>query len=361
MRNAGAVARRDFAAYFHSPAGLAIAALFLMLQGLVIWMFIQFLGRPDAPPGGVMEFFFGGTILYWIAIALLATVIPMRLVAEERRTGTIETLLTAPVTATDVVLGKWLAAFGFYAALWAPTLAYLLYLRAVGAPTDPGPIASGYLGTMLIGAAALAMGLLASALTRNQIVAATLSFVSFFVLLLVGAMEAQVGDPRLGAVLRRLSLFRIMEDFGHGIVDSRHVVLLATVAVVGLVGAGRAVVALRNRVRVMTPLLTLVIALMVNYLAGRHYARGDWTRAQLYALSDKTINVLQHLSRPVDAYVFMYPGHDSERARAVGGMVRELSDRFARYAPDKFHAEVIDPDRNPARAEAMQKKYGVGS
>src|SRR5262252_10126739 len=89
MRNVPAVARRDLAAYFHSPAGLAIAALFLTLQGLVIWMFIQFLGRPDAPPGGVMEFFFGGTILYWIAIALLATVIPMRLVAEERGTATI--------------------------------------------------------------------------------------------------------------------------------------------------------------------------------------------------------------------------------------------------------------------------------
>jgi len=361
MRNVPAIARRDLAAYFHSPAGLAIAALFLTLQGLVIWMFIQFLGRPDAPPGGVMEFFFGGTILYWIAIALLATVIPMRLVAEERRTGTIETLLTAPVTATDVVLGKWLAALGFYAALWAPTLTYLVYLHAVGAPTDAGPIAAGYLGTLLIGAAALALGLLASALTRNQIVAATLSFVSFFVLLLLGALEAQVGDPRLGALLRRLSLFRIMEDFGHGIVDSRHLVLLATAAVVGLVGAGRAVVALRNRVRVMTPLLTLAIALMVNYLAGRHYARGDWTHAQLYALSDKTINVLQHLSRPVDAYVFMYPGRDSERARALGGMVRELCDRFARYAPDRFHAEVIDPDRNPARAEAMQKKYGVGN
>ncbi len=361
MRNVPAVARRDLAAYFHSPAGLAIAALFLTLQGLVIWMFIQFLGRPDAPPGGVMEFFFGGTILYWIAIALLATVIPMRLVAEERRTGTIETLLTAPVTATDVVLGKWLAAFGFYAALWAPTLVYLIYLHAVGAPTDAGPIASGYLGTMLIGAAALALGLLASALTRNQIVAATLSFVSFFVLLLLGALEAQVGNPHLAELLRRLSLFRIMEDFGHGIVDSRHVVLLATVAVVGLVGAGRAVVALRNRISLMTPVLTLVIALMANYLAGRHYARGDWTRAQLYALSDKTVNVLQHLPRPVDAYVFMYPGRDSERTRALGGMVRELSDRFARYAPDKFHAEVIDPDRNPARAEAMQKKYGVGS
>jgi ABC-2 type transport system permease protein len=113
---------------------------------------------------------------------------------------------------------------------------------------------------------------------------------------------------------------------------------------------------------VATPLLTLVIALLVNYLAGRHYVRGDWTRAQLYALSDKTVNVLEHLKRPVDAYVFMYPGRDSERARALGGMVRELADRFARYAaPEKFHAEIIDPDRNPARAEAMQKKYGVGS
>ena len=361
MRNVPAIARRDLAAYFHSPAGLAIAALFLTLQGLVIWMFIQFLGRPDAPPGGVMEFFFGGTILYWIAIALLATVIPMRLIAEERRTGTIETLLTAPVTATDVVLGKWLAAFGFYAALWAPTLTYLIYLRAVGAPTDAGPIASGYLGTMLIGAAALAMGLLASALTRNQIVAATLSFVSFFVLLLLGALEAQVGNPHLAALLRRLSLFRIMEDFGHGIVDSRHLVLLATITTVALVGTGRAVVALRNRIRFATPLLTLAIALMANYLAGRHYARGDWTRAQLYALSDKTINVLEHLPRPVEAYVFMYPGRDSERGRALGGMVRELAQRFTRYAPERFHAEIIDPDRNPARAEAMQKKYGVGS
>ncbi|HET6146786.1 MAG TPA: Gldg family protein [Polyangia bacterium] len=361
MRSAAAIARRDFAAYFHSPAGLAIAALFLTLQGLVIWMFIQFLGRPDAPPGGVMEFFFGGTILYWIAVALLATVIPMRLIAEERRTGTIEPLLTAPVTAIDVVLGKWVAALAFYLALWAPTLLYLVYLRAIGAPLDPGPIASGYLGTVLIGAAALALGLMASSLTRNQIVAATLAFVSFFVLLLLGVLEGQVGDPRAGAVLRRLSLFRMMEDFGHGIVDSRHVVLLASLGVLALLAAVRAVAALRARPGIATPLLSLVIAVMVNYLAGRHYLRGDWTRARLYALSGKTVSVLRTLPRPVDAYVFLYPRRDSERARALGGMVRELCDRFTRYAPERFHVEIIDPDRNPARAEAMQKKYGIGA
>src|SRR5450755_1401154 len=141
----GAIFRREWAAYFRGAAGWVVLALILALQGLVFWMFVQFLGRPDAPPGGVMEFFFGGTILYWIALALLVTVTPMRLVAEERRSGTIEPLLTAPVSAAEVVLGKWLAALAFTLAAWAPTLLYLGYLHALGAPVDPGPLAAGYL------------------------------------------------------------------------------------------------------------------------------------------------------------------------------------------------------------------------
>ena len=191
MRKTPAIARRDFAAYFHSPAGFLVATLFLVLQGMVMWMFVRFLGRPDAPPGAVMEFFFGGTMLYWIAVVLLATVVPMRLISEELRTGTIEPLLTAPVTAGDVVLGKWLAAVAFYVALWASTLLYLVFLRSMDAHLDPGPIAAGYLGIVLVGAAVLAIGLWASSLTRNQLVAGTLSFVVVFVLLLVGALESR--------------------------------------------------------------------------------------------------------------------------------------------------------------------------
>ncbi len=141
-----AIARREWAGYFRTPAGWAVLALFLLLQGIVFWMFVQFLGRPDAPPGGVMEFFFGGTILYWIALGLLATVVPMRLIAEELRTGTIEPLLTAPVSPGEVVVGKWLAALGFYLAAWAPTLLYLVYLRRVGAALEPGPIVAGLPG-----------------------------------------------------------------------------------------------------------------------------------------------------------------------------------------------------------------------
>jgi len=367
-----AIARREWAGYFRTPAGWAVLALFLLLQGLVFWMFVQFLGRPDAPPGGVMEFFFGGTILYWIALGLLATVVPMRLIAEELRTGTIEPLLTAPVSPGEVVVGKWLAALAFYLAAWAPTLLYLLYLRRVGAVLDPGPIVAGYLGTVLLGAAVLAIGLLASALTRNQLVAATLSFVGFLAALLAGALEATVRAPGLAAALRRYSLFRVMEDFGHGIVDSRPVALLVTVVVVALAAAAARVAGLRGPVPLDAPaarrwsprlaaLLVAAIALMANAIAARRYVRGDWTRGSLYALSGETVNVLRELPRPVTATIFLYPKRDSERARALAGFVRELTERFTRESAGRFQAEIVDPDRAPERAEAAAKRYGIGA
>ncbi|HLK89821.1 MAG TPA: DUF4350 domain-containing protein [Polyangia bacterium] len=367
-----AIARREWAAYLRTPAGWAVLALFLFLQGTVFWMFVQFLGRPDAPPGGVMEFFFGGTILYWIALGLLATVVPMRLVAEELRTGTIEPLLTAPVSPGEVALGKWLAALGFYLLAWAPTLLYLLYLRAVGASLEPGPIVAGYLGTVLLGAAALAVGLLASSLTRNQLVAATLSFVGFLAALLAGALEAEVRAPGAAAALRRYSLFRMMEDFGHGIVDTRPVLLLLTVVVVALVATAGRLAALRGPVAddapparrwtgPLTGVLVVVIALLANGVAARRFARGDWTRGSLYALSDETVAVLRALPRPVEATVFLYPKRDSERARALGGLVRELAERCTRASGGLFHAELVDPDRAPERAEAAAKRYGIGA
>ncbi len=366
-----AIARREWAAYFRTPAGWAVLALFLFLQGLVFWMFVQFLGRPDAPPGGVMEFFFGGTILYWIALGLLATVVPMRLLAEELRTGTIEPLLTAPVSPGEVVAGKWLGAFGFYLAAWAPTLLYLLYLRAVGAALDPGPVAAGYLGTVLLGAAALAVGLLASSLTRNQLVAATLSFVGFLAALLAGALEAEVRAPATAAALRRYSLFRTMEDFGHGIVDSRPAILLVTVTVLALAAAAWRLGALRGPAPDDAPagrrwsgrsaaVLAAIVALLGNVIAARHYARGDWTRGSLYALSDEAVAVLGHLPRPVEATVFLYPGRDSERERTVAGFVRELAERCTRASHGLFQVEFVDPDRAPARAEAAAKRYGIG-
>ena len=367
-----AIVRRETASYFRTPAGWAVLALFLALQGIVFWMYVQFLARPDAPPGGVMEFVLGRTMLFWIAMALLAAVVPMRLLAEELRSGTIEPLMTAPVSAAEVVIGKWLAALVFFAAAWAPTLLYPVYLRAVGADLDAGAIASGYLGTVLVGAASLAVGLAASAVTRHQLLAAALSFVTFVGAVLLGAIERSVRAPALAAALRRVSLLRMMDDFSHGIVDSRHVVLLVTVTVLALVVAiavlarGRGPVpadapaARRWPPRVAVPLVA-IIALSVHHLAGQHYTRGDWTRQSLYALSDRTIAIVRALPRPVAVTVFMYSSRGSERARAIDGYVHELVDRMAAYADGRFRAEFVDPDREPQRAEAAVKRYGIGA
>ena len=148
-----------------------------------------------------MEFFFGGTMLYWIALALLATVVPMRLLAEELRSGTIEPLLTAPVTRgrgrdRQVAGRARLLRDGVGADAALPRLP----ARRRRARWTPGRSRPATSARCCIGAAAMAVGLLASALTRNQLVAATLSFVAFFVVLLVGALEGQVRSPALAAV-----------------------------------------------------------------------------------------------------------------------------------------------------------------
>jgi ABC-type transport system involved in multi-copper enzyme maturation permease subunit len=230
MVNVPTIAGRELRAYFYSPLGYVVLAVFLLLQGIVYWLFLSFLAQPSAPPGAVMQYFFGGTILFWIAVLGVTAAATMRLLAEERRAGTLEPLLTAPVTSTEVVLGKYLAAVGFFATLWLPTLLYVAILRGYAdARPEWGPIAAGYLGTLLEGATFLAVGLLASALTRNQLVAFILAFVVGWALLLLGVLESLTSTEWLKATFRYVHLFRQMDDFGRGIVDTRHLAFLLSV------------------------------------------------------------------------------------------------------------------------------------
>jgi ABC-2 type transport system permease protein len=228
------IARREMAAYFYSPVAYVVLALFLVIQGAVFTLFLNFLNQPAAPPGAVMSYFFGGTLLFWVSVIFAAAFLPMRLLAEERRSGTLETLLTAPVRETEVVVGKYLACLCFYILLWVPETAYVgLLWRYAGRP-DLGPIAAGYLGCFLVGAALLAWGLFASALTRNQIIAATLAFVFALALLLIGVAQEFATASWAREALGYAHMFKIMEDFGRGVVDTRHVVFLLSLTGLGL-------------------------------------------------------------------------------------------------------------------------------
>jgi len=154
-------------------------------------------------------------------------VLTMRLFAEEKRSGTIEMLMTAPVSDTAVVLAKYFGALSFYVVIWAPTVLYVVILRGfspMSTPPDLGPIAASYLGALLIGAFYLAVGLVCSALTRNQIVAAIICFAALCALFFVGFIAFISRVDTVRDVATYFCSLAHMRDFVRGSVDSRPVV-----------------------------------------------------------------------------------------------------------------------------------------
>jgi len=230
MRNTWTIARREFAAYFVSPIAYVVAAIFLFILGL----FFNFgdLQR-QAYYATPADFFSRVTTLsFFIAPALT-----MRLLAEERRSRTLELLLTAPVRDGELVLGKFLASMGFYLVLIAVGSVYPVILFAFGNP-DPRVLFTCYVGILLFGATLLALGTLASSLTQNQILAFFTGFGVLLALMLVGA-PARLASPGMGQVLSALSINNHLAEFDLGIVDTRHVVYYLSVTVAALFLATR--------------------------------------------------------------------------------------------------------------------------
>jgi ABC-2 type transport system permease protein len=214
---------RELRAYFFSPLAYGVLASFLFITGITFATLIGYLNDAPSAVGAPMEYFFGGTILFWLALAFVGPILPMRLLSEERRSGSLEILMTAPVTETQVVVGKYLAALTFYLVLWAPTVLYAVIVASYS-KLDWGPLASAYLGVLGIGALFLSVGLFASGISRNQIVAALVGFALVFALFILGLLEFLVNDQSLRQVLSYLNLIQHMEDFSKGIVDTRRLV-----------------------------------------------------------------------------------------------------------------------------------------
>ena len=145
MKGALAVFGRELRAYFFSPLAYVILTFFVLVQGYYFSMIVAFLTDPRASAGRPLELFFGQTIFTWLVLIFAGTFLTMRLISEELRSGTIETLMTSPISETQVVAGKYAAALTFYLFLWAPTLVYVAIVRWF-TPVDWGPIAASYLG-----------------------------------------------------------------------------------------------------------------------------------------------------------------------------------------------------------------------
>ncbi len=215
------IAKRELGAFFISPIAYLVGAAFLFITGLIFAFTVT--------RGEVASLFqvFNTTS---VILLFVAPILTMRLLAEEARSGTLELLMTAPVRDWEVVVGKFLAAFLFLVAMLVPTLCYLVLLTFYGEPDIPVTFA-GYLGIVLLGSVLISFGLLTSAMSANQIVAAVLATAFTLAFWLVGLFATMFNGP-LGTLLEYLSLQGHLRDFTLGLISTKSIIyfLSATAA-----------------------------------------------------------------------------------------------------------------------------------
>lgn len=219
MKSTFIVAKREFRSNFDSPVGYVVIMLSLIIVGFVVFRDFWTVNRASIGP--LFNY------LPWALVLLIIPAVTMRLFAEEKRTGTIELLITMPVRDREVVLGKYLASMGLITILLLLTATYPFTIGRLG-HLEKGPVFTGYLGLLLLSSAAISIGLFFSSLTENQIVAFTSTAVSLFGLWVLdylgGALSGTAGD-----VIAFFSLQRHMNPFARGLVDLRHVLFFASV------------------------------------------------------------------------------------------------------------------------------------
>ncbi|MCD6496965.1 MAG: ABC transporter permease [Deltaproteobacteria bacterium] len=373
LRNTGSIAWRELKRYFRAPSSYVILGLFLVYQGLVFYIAVRYLNDPNAPHGAPMKFFFGGPFWFWPLECFIIAIITMDTMADEQIRRTIEPMLTVPVHESELVIGKFLGALGFFVFLWVGTFMYVVMLVAhaqgihpasvmnlalfggfaalwlflsvgtnrvgfsgvatwvmtavagvaavtygssglawgrvlslLGVTAVPvaavlgrelipsakagwarfllgaialagyavlawygydltrvlfheagrnapnlGPVLSGYLGAVGIGAAGIALGILFSSLTRDLKLSCMLTFIVLFLLIIVKIMllpEVNIIETSwVRHLMMHLNFFDYMYDFSRGIVDTRQLTLLGTVIVLCLYGASRAVQVFKGR------------------------------------------------------------------------------------------------------------------
>jgi ABC-2 type transport system permease protein len=240
MSNTLAIARKELRSYFASPIGFVMIGLFAIVYGYFYAAILQFFfdqsrqfmgqGPTDVNEQFIRPLFSNVQVI----LLFLLPLITMRTYAEEKRSGTIELLLTSPITDFEIVAGKFLGAMGLILAMLAITLPHIGVLFAFGHP-EWKPIVTTYVGFLLMSACFVAVGLFVSSVTRNQIIAATATFVVFLMLWVLDWMGE--GKP----LLEYLSITRHFDDFARGVIDTKHLVYYLSVIVFGLVLTMRSV------------------------------------------------------------------------------------------------------------------------
>jgi gliding motility-associated transport system permease protein len=258
MRNILAIAGKEIRSYFHSPIAYLVMAVYAVLCGFFFYSFtatyvvqtfrLEAMGGMGAPPMNLNDYvirpLFEGVLS--VVLLLLIPLITMRLYAEEKRSGTIELLMTSPVTDFQIILGKFLGALLLYSTMVVITFAYLGVLFIYGNPAAK-PLVAQALGLLLFGSALLALGMWISTFTKNQIIAAVVSF-AVFLLFYVFDWVSAYSNGTAGKLFSYLAFTTHFDTFAKGVIDLRDLVYYLSVIVLGVFLTARSVDALKGRV-----------------------------------------------------------------------------------------------------------------
>jgi ABC-2 type transport system permease protein len=248
MNNVLAIAHRELKAYFGSPIAYIVIGFFSLLFGYFFYALLVYFDRTSMQMAGmggpqsvnineqlIRPVFLNSSVIVLFVLPLVT----MRTYSEEKRSGTIELLLTAPLTDFQIIMGKFLGAMALYAAMLAVTLIHIGVLFAFGEP-EWRPVVTAYLGMLLMGGCFISLGLLISSLTKNQIVAGMITFAVFLMLWVINWIASFTG-PTTQAVLNYLSITGHLDDFTNGVLDTRHLVYYFSFIAFGLFLTARSV------------------------------------------------------------------------------------------------------------------------
>jgi ABC-2 type transport system permease protein len=242
MSNVLAIAHKELKSYFASPIGYLVIGSFALVYGFFYVVMEEFFVRASLQMGqmgggpqtaNVNEMMIRPLMQNVLILVLFITpMLTMRTFAEEKRSGTIELLLTSPLTDFQIVFGKFLGAMTLYAATLGVTLLHIALLFLVGTP-EWKPIATAYLGIFLFGGCFISLGMFISSMTKNQIIAGTVSFVAFLMLWIINWIGSFSG-PTVSALTSYLSVVDHIDDFWKGVIDTTHLIYYTSFIAFGL-------------------------------------------------------------------------------------------------------------------------------
>lgn len=236
MRPLVTLIKREFTAYFLSPIAYVTLAVFLLVTGMLFGKALELLTQSGTRGIEYPMQILLGDEKFWLVFSLIPPLLTMRLLAEERGTGTLELLMTAPIRDWQVVAGKYIACLMFYITLWIPTVAYLPVLLDIDWATgiariDPWPVVTSYIGAFFAGAMFLAIGLYVSSLVKSQLVAAMISLIVGLIFVVGAFWRPDLAAESLGYQI--IEFVSVPEHFSRyftrGQIDTRHLIAYATV------------------------------------------------------------------------------------------------------------------------------------